>query len=241
MHSYDDTAVATVHPVTSDWVQLQQRVGAAKLKAIIVTGVDHNHLDLVNDLIDSFRLQYGDEYQIGLIAFDKQVRDSGLNQKVDRLVDGSAEYEEFKGQSGYYAAYIAVKARLPELFPGFDEYCWVDADCWFCNSEISPSDFCERPKLRYSDPSRVRRPLLECFHAKRADAENLQGNGRRSQPGITSRQGDGEFRRLRHDARSHRSGSSGSKSFSIFGKGQDQTACTSPIKYRFTSYYTRNL
>jgi hypothetical protein len=35
-----------------------------------------------------------------------------------------------KPNEGFTLAYLAVKASLPELFPGYETYIWLDADTW---------------------------------------------------------------------------------------------------------------
>jgi hypothetical protein len=52
---------------------------------------------------------------------------------VDLVVSCSDGYSQFNCVNGYYAAFRSIKPKIPELFPGFDVYTWLDADCWVQN------------------------------------------------------------------------------------------------------------
>jgi hypothetical protein len=103
-------------------------------RLLVVTGADSKHIDLLKDFITSFRLMYDNRFDVGLIKFDNHADFLDVENRFDVVVSQSNDYEAFRGQYGYYCAFVGAKPRLPELFPGYDFYCWVDADCWFCTS-----------------------------------------------------------------------------------------------------------
>ena len=105
---------------------------------IVVTGCDSGHFDLAEDFIVSFRKAYGDRYKTGFVKFDTQPLTNVLSSLFDIKVDCSSGFASFDPSSGYYAAFQRLKVRLPDLFPGFQTYCWIDSDCWFQDSQSIP-------------------------------------------------------------------------------------------------------
>ncbi len=107
-------------------------------RTLIVTGSDKAHYALAADLAATFRANYGSNYQFAFLNFSPTELPGDLAGQFDAIVDVSADYHLFDKAMGYYTAFSAAKARLPELVPGFDCYCWIDADCWFQGSESLP-------------------------------------------------------------------------------------------------------
>lgn len=102
-------------------------------RVLVVTGADARYEHLLTDFVASYRAMYRRRFPIGLIGYDKSIATHPLREHFDYFVDDSFDYPDFQTQSGFYGAYTASKARIPELFPGYDIYLWVDADCWFCD------------------------------------------------------------------------------------------------------------
>ena len=102
---------------------------------ILITACDAAYSDLAEDLIDSFRLHYGMHIPIGLFVTGKlDIADRIIN-KVDIIVYICEDYQYKESIKGFYESFICLKPRIPEYFPNFDYYLWVDADCWFGNSQ----------------------------------------------------------------------------------------------------------
>ncbi|MFT3779956.1 MAG: hypothetical protein QM772_17125 [Ottowia sp.] len=132
---------------------------------LVVTGFDSTHLDLAEDMAASFRRAYQDRYPLAAIVFGGCRMPPSLASRFDAVVEVPPD-QGFDGVQGYFLAYTGLKARLPELFPGYASYCWVDADCWFQGSESLPrimagvpnAELCIHPEfdvhyLRYPTPS----------------------------------------------------------------------------------------
>ncbi len=109
-----------------------------RLRTLVVTGADSAHYGLAGDLATSLREHYGSQYQFAFLNFSPTTLPYGLPEQFDTVVDVSTDYHLFDATLGYYAAFIAAKARLPELFPDYDCYCWIDSDCWFQGSQSLP-------------------------------------------------------------------------------------------------------
>jgi hypothetical protein len=104
-------------------------------KHLVVTGADSNHSLLLKDFISSFRAAYGFTVDIALINFDKDVAAKETCTLFDHVYEGCFEDVSDKKIYGYFAAYHRIKTHIRDFFPGYSHYCWVDADCWFNNSD----------------------------------------------------------------------------------------------------------
>jgi hypothetical protein len=123
-------------------------------KSLVVTGCDVAHFDLAADLISSFRTNYGDRFTFAFIKFGPDDVPDKIARQVDKIVEVNDGYAGFRKEFGYYAAYALVKPSLPDLIPGFDNYCWMDSDTWFANGQslnrifggAQHSDICIHPE-----------------------------------------------------------------------------------------------
>jgi len=102
---------------------------------IIITGCDAAHFNLCTDMVQSFRDNYDRRYDLGFINFSSDNVPFSIRNQIDRVIELGGPAASFDKRLGYHAAYTGAKARLPGLFPGYELYIWVDADCWFCNAE----------------------------------------------------------------------------------------------------------
>lgn len=100
---------------------------------LIATGCDAAHFELAEDLIASIRAVCGTSYSIGFVRFCNSPLPQTIASQVDLVVSCSDAYSQFNGVAGFYCAFESIKPRIPELFPGFDIYTWIDADCWIQN------------------------------------------------------------------------------------------------------------
>ena len=107
-------------------------------RAVVVTGFNHQHFDLAEDMANSYRAAYGDRYTLAAAVYGKVEIPPLLRSKFDLVVDVSGLGPGFDESLGYFFAYTGLKARLPDVFPGFSIYAWVDADCWFQGNESLP-------------------------------------------------------------------------------------------------------
>ena len=103
------------------------------LRHIVVTGCDANHFELAEDLLASLRSVSGKKRDLGFVRFCSTPVPQAIADSVDRVAECSEGHGSFNAEQGYYCAYAAIKPRLPELFPGYDVYSWIDADCWLQN------------------------------------------------------------------------------------------------------------
>lgn len=107
-------------------------------RVVVVTGFNHRHFDLAEDMANSFRASYGDRYTLAAAVYGEVEIPPPLRSKFDLVANVSELGPAFDDALGYFFAYTGLKARLPEIFPGFSCYAWVDADCWFQGSESLP-------------------------------------------------------------------------------------------------------
>ena len=105
--------------------------------SILVTGADALFGDLLLDCVKSARavgydgdiaaLDFGlnDAQIAGLKQLNAQVLTPELPERYQRLI----EDQILKGPRG--ANVLLMKPYLPEILPDYDQYLFVDADCWF--------------------------------------------------------------------------------------------------------------
>lgn len=107
-------------------------------RTIVVTGFNHRHFDLAEDMANSYQSAYGDRYTLAAVVYGDIKIPPHLRSKFDLVLDVSELEPGFDESLGYFFAYTGLKARLPEIFPGYSIYAWVDADCWFQGNESLP-------------------------------------------------------------------------------------------------------
>jgi hypothetical protein len=102
-------------------------------RTLIVTACDENHYELGLDLITSLR-------DLGLNGPKVAFVDMGTGRATEQLVCQFDLYERQTAEAGQYqgfkVAFLSIKPRLPTIFPGFDTYIWIDADCWVQNASV---------------------------------------------------------------------------------------------------------
>lgn len=99
-------------------------------KTLIVTGCDENHHELALDLITSLRDLGLQGAKTALIDMGETDPPAPLRRAFDlcsKQASGAARFDGLK------VSFLSVKSRMPSLFPGFDIYIWLDADCWVQN------------------------------------------------------------------------------------------------------------
>jgi hypothetical protein len=136
-------------------------------RSIVVTGCDLNHYVLVEDLIASLRDGCGAGVEIGFIHIGEDPIPASIAERVDRIAhvpDG--EFRSMKPK-GLPLAFLNVKPRIPEFFPGFDVYVWLDGDTWVQNP-LGLDQLIEAS--RYADV---------CMHPEKDPNYRLSGEGSR--------------------------------------------------------------
>jgi hypothetical protein len=100
---------------------------------LVVTGCDDKHFAFATDLIDSLNAVRDGSFKLGFVNIDDGEQCRALERSVDLyLAIGSGADE---GLRGFKVAYMSLKGRLPELFPGFSHYVWMDGDTWVQNTQ----------------------------------------------------------------------------------------------------------
>jgi hypothetical protein len=104
-------------------------------RVIVVTACDHRHYELGSELIASLRALPQRDFAIGFVRMGDTQLPEEIAGAVDHLVDIPKDRDDLAIENGFDAAYLGVKGRLPELFPDFDTYVWMDGDTWLQNAQ----------------------------------------------------------------------------------------------------------
>ena len=100
---------------------------------LIATGCDAAHFELAEDLIASIKTVCGTSYSIGFVRFCNTPLPIAIASQAEFVVSCSDAYSQFDRVNGFYCAFELIKPKIPTLFPGFNIYTWIDADCWIQN------------------------------------------------------------------------------------------------------------
>jgi len=95
-----------------------------------VTGCDSAHFDLAADLVASLRDASGLAVTIGFIHVGDDPLPPAIAERVDHVAQVTGDRFHAEQRRGFRLAYLMVKPRIPELFPGYDAYIWLDGDTW---------------------------------------------------------------------------------------------------------------
>jgi len=112
--------------------------GRAGEKVIVVTAGDANYDDLVEDLIDSLPGRAERTFDLAYVRLGGDHAPAAIAARVDRLAMPPRDDGWIPGAKGFELAFRGLKARLPELFPGYDIYVWLDGDTWVQNAAGIP-------------------------------------------------------------------------------------------------------
>ena len=112
-----------------------QSEGGFVAGTIVVTGCDAAHFGLASELLASLgHAAPKREFSIGFVNVGAGVLPDQIQAGVDIVFPLADTGFIDEGRRGFRVAYLAVKARLPEFFPGFDTYVWLDGDTWVQNA-----------------------------------------------------------------------------------------------------------
>ncbi|WP_347059039.1 hypothetical protein ABC795_01460 [Blastococcus sp. HT6-30] len=142
-------------------------------QTILVTGADSNYFSLMSDAINSFR-SFPESQQLALGVLDYGLTEQerlwvegqgGLLVRPDQLMplpDGTDERKAVTYTSRLY---------LPEYFPGYRRYIWLDADAWLqtwdaIDELVSGADASGFAAVHESDPGYRFDAELSAWNAK---------------------------------------------------------------------------
>jgi hypothetical protein len=102
------------------------------MPVLVVSAADQAYADLLLDMVRSVRAAGLPDFRIGCL-------DLGLDAATREILSGLADHiakpdwpfkphPVFDARPTYLAR--AIRPFLPNYFPGFDAYIWLDADCW---------------------------------------------------------------------------------------------------------------
>ena len=122
-------------------------------KNAIVSLADANYFLLLDELVDSIK-RFKESEDIAICILDaglNQDQKKKLSQKVDviKSAEWDIEVPSFKVKGKEWLKSQVSRAFLPNYFPNYDKYLWIDADAWV-NSWYSIELFlkgCENKKL----------------------------------------------------------------------------------------------
>ena len=119
----------------------------------IISLSDSNYFELLNEQIDSIkRFKQSKDFSIcimdaGLEEYQVEI----LQKKVDKIVKAKWDIEvpDSKVKGKEWLKSQVSRAFLPEYFPGYKKYIWIDADAWVNSWESIElySKGCENKKL----------------------------------------------------------------------------------------------
>ena len=100
----------------------------------IVTLADSNYFDLLLELISSIK-QFEQSKNISICVLDAGLKDDQiqkLNNKVEiiKKANWNIEVPKFKVLGKEWLKSQVSRAFLPDYFPDFEKYLWIDCDAW---------------------------------------------------------------------------------------------------------------
>ena len=101
---------------------------------VIVSLADSNYFELLNELIDSIK-SFDENNNVALCILDAGLKENQvdiLSKKVDKIKKANWDIEvpSFKVMGKEWLKSQVSRAFLPQYFPGFKKYLWIDADAW---------------------------------------------------------------------------------------------------------------
>jgi hypothetical protein len=100
----------------------------------IVSLADAKYFELLNELIDSI-LSFKESESVSICILDAGLHSDQvkiLEKKVHKIIKAKWDIEvpEYKIKGREWLKSQVSRAFLPEYFPGFKKYLWIDADAW---------------------------------------------------------------------------------------------------------------
>jgi hypothetical protein len=150
--------------VVAQDIRSPSEANTAAPKTIIVTGCDSAHYDLVVDLLTSLTDAGRDGLAVGFVHVGDDALPPEIEAAVDCVAHVAADAVHGADLRGFRLAHLTIKPRLPEFFPGYEVYVWLDGDTWVQNRVgldqiiqcAQLADMCAHPEL---DPNYFREPI----------------------------------------------------------------------------------
>jgi hypothetical protein len=122
---------------------------------LVATGCDSAHYELVIDLLASLTDAGREGLTVGFVHIGDDAVPPAIEGAVDHTVHLTDDSFVTDGLRGFRLAHLMIKPRLPELFPGYDTYVWLDGDTWVQNRVgldqiihcAQFADLCAHPEL----------------------------------------------------------------------------------------------
>ena len=122
-------------------------------KNVIVSLADSNYFPLLNELVDSIK-SFEESKKVAICILDAGLKDDQkkiLSEKVDEIksAEWDIEVPGYKVKGKEWLKSQVSRAFLPNYFPGYKKYLWIDADAWINTWEAIDLFFkgCENKKL----------------------------------------------------------------------------------------------
>jgi len=103
-------------------------------KNVIISLADSNYFELLNELIDSIK-RFEESKNTAICILNAGLKNNeveSLSKKVDEIKDANWDIEVPKhkiGQKEWLKSQVS-RAFIPNYFPGYEKYLWIDADAW---------------------------------------------------------------------------------------------------------------
>ncbi len=103
-------------------------------KNVIISLADSNYFELLNELIDSIK-RFEESKNIAICILNAGLKNDevkSLSKKVDEIKDANWDIEvpNYKvGQKEWLKSQVS-RAFIPNYFPDYEKYLWIDADAW---------------------------------------------------------------------------------------------------------------
>ena len=123
---------------------------------VIISLADSKYFDLINELVNSIK-RFKQSEEVAICIMDAGLTNEQINilkDKVDEIkkAEWDIKVSDFKVKGREWLKSQVSRAFLPNYFPGFKKYLWIDADAWVNTWETIELYFkaCENKKLAIS-------------------------------------------------------------------------------------------
>ena len=120
---------------------------------VIISLADSNYFELLNELVDSIK-SFDESGEIAICIMDAGLKKNQieiLEKKVDQIQKAKWDIEvpDNKVKGREWLKSQVSRAFLPEYFPNYKKYLWIDADAWVNSWQTIKLYFkgCENKKL----------------------------------------------------------------------------------------------
>ena len=103
-------------------------------KSVIVSLADSNYFELLEELVHSIK-RFKESSEVAICILDAGLTDSQkdkLSKKVDEIkpAEWDIEVPAFKVKGKEWLKSQVSRAFLPNYFPNYEKYLWIDSDAW---------------------------------------------------------------------------------------------------------------